>query len=160
MNLAKTIENIRKNCSNYMDPDLMAFIINDNYIMGSNNILEINDYGISESDSYTERLLKIHEKKDIFLPCGMMTFMPFINECDIFSDKDYNIKLSENDFEKYSDSEEKLFGILVKKADYKYLIGKSDVCSCSVDAKFEEILESESEFYEMILKIITEKIID
>ena len=93
MNLEGTIKNIRTTCKNYVDPDLLAFIIADDNHMGSNNILEIEGYGIEDDDAYEERLLKIHESENIFLPFGVMTFMPIINECDLFSTEDYNIKL-------------------------------------------------------------------
>ena len=85
--------------------------------------------------------------------------MPIINECDIFSDKDYNLQLTQEEFDTYCDSEEKLFGILVKKNSEEYLIGKTDVCSCSVDASFEKIEKTDSEFYKKIEEIIKDKII-
>ena len=160
MNLSETIKNIRASCKNYMDPDLLAFIIDDDNLMGTNNILEITEYGIEDDDSYEERLLKIHANENIFLPCGMMTFMPIINECDIFSDKDYNFHLNPEEFEKYFEKEEKLFGILIKKDSNEYIIGKTDVCSCSVDASFEELEKTDSEFYKTIEKIVKEKIIE
>ena len=159
MNLSETIKNIRASCDNYADPNLLAFIIDDDYYMGTNNILEIKGYGIDESDSYEQRLLKIHKKENIFLPFGMMTFMPIINECDIFSTNDFNLKLSQDEFEEYFDKEEKLFGILIKKDSDEYLIGKTDVCSCSVDASFEEFKKTDCEFYNKIKEIIDEKII-
>lgn len=159
MNIKETIKNIRATCDNYMDPNLLAFIIDDDNYMGTNNILEIKGYGITDEDSYEERLMKIHESENIFLPVGMMTFMPMINECDIFSIKDYNLQLTQEEFDTYSAPEEKLFGILVKKASDEYIIGKTDVCSCSIDAAFEKIKESDSEFYRLIKKIIDSKII-
>ena len=160
MNLRETIKNIRASCNNYVDPDLLAFIIDDDCYMGTNNILEIKGYGISDADTYDERLLKIHRSENIFLPFGMMTFMPFINECDLFSFKDHNLKLSQDEFDTYADSEEKLFGILVKKNSNDYIIGKTDVCSCSVDASFEKLEKTDCKFYETIEKIVKEKIID
>ena len=140
MNIKETIKNIRASCNNYVDPDLFAFIIDDDFHMGTNNISEIEGYGIKDDDSYEERLLKIHERENIFLPVGMMTFMPIINECDLFCEKDYNVKLTQEEFN-------------------DYIIGKTDVCNCSIDASFEKIEKSESEFYEKIEKIISEKII-
>lgn len=160
MNLSETIKNIRATCNNYVDPNLLAFIIDDDNYMGTNNILEIEGHGINDDDSYEERLVKIHESKNIFLPCGVMTFMPIINECDLFSQKDYNIKLTPEEFVLYADEEEKLFGILVKKRSTEYKIGQADVCSCSVDASFEEFEKTDSEFYNTIEKIIKEKIIE
>ena len=160
MNLSETIKNIRATCDNYVDPDLLAFIIDDDNYMGINNILEIKGYGITDDDSYEERLLKIHEKENIYLPLGMMTFMPILNECDIFSVEDYNLQLPPEEFEKYGDEQERLFGILIKKDSDEYLIGKSDTCSCSVDSSFEELEKTDSEFYKTIEKIVKEKIIE
>ena len=159
MNIKETIKNIRASCNNYVDPDLFAFIIDDDFHMGTNNISEIEGYGIKDDDSYEERLLKIHERENIFLPVGMMTFMPIINECDLFCEKDYNLKLTQEEFDENADEEEKLFGILIKNNSNDYIIGKTDVCNCSIDASFEKIEKSESEFYEKIEKIISEKII-
>ena len=159
MNIKETIKNIRASCNNYVDPDLFAFIIDDDFHMGTNNISEIEGYGINDNDSYEERLLKIHERENLFLPVGMMTFMPIINECDLFCEKDYNLKLTQEEFDENADEEEKLFGILIKKGSDDYIIGKTDVCNCSIDASFEKIEKSESEFYEKIEKIISEKII-
>lgn len=160
MNLSETIKNIRATCDNYVDPDLLAFLIDDANYMGTNNILEIDGYGITDDDSYEERLLKIHKSENIYLPLGMMTFMPILNECDIFSVEDYNLKLTPEEFEKYGDEQERLFGILIKKDSDEYLIGKSDTCSCSVDSSFEELVKTDSEFYKTIEKIVKEKIIE
>ncbi len=106
MNIKETIKNIRASCNNYVDPDLFAFIIDDDFHMGTNNIPEIEGYGIEDDDSYEERLLKIHERENIFLPVGMMTFMPIINECDLFCEKDYNLKLTQEEFDENADEEE------------------------------------------------------
>lgn len=159
MNIKETIKNIRASCNNYVDPNLFAFIIDDDFHMGTNNILEIEGYGIGNDDTYEERLMKIHEKENIFLPLGMMTFMPIINECDLFCEKDYNLKLTQEEFNENAEEEEKLFGILIKKDSDEYIIGKTDVCNCSIDASFEKIEKRESEFYEKIEEIISEKII-
>lgn len=160
MNLNETIKNIRATCNNYVDPNLFAFIIDDDNHMGTNNILEINGYGITDSDSYEERLLKIHESENIFLPLGMMTFLPILNEYDLFSIKDYNIQLTQEEFDTYGDEEEKLFGILVKKNSTDYIIGKTDICNCSVDASFAEIEKTDSKLYSTIEKIVSKKIIE
>ena len=160
MNLSETIKNIRATCDNYIDPDLLSFIIDDEGYMGTNNILEINGYGITPDDSYEERLLKIHESENIYLPLGMMTFMPILNECDIFSVDDYNLQLTEEEFKLYGDEKERLFGILIKKGSNEYLIGKSDTCSCSIDSCFEEFEKTDCGFYNIIEKIVKEKIID
>ena len=58
------------------------------------------------------------------------------------------------------DSEEKLFGILIEKDSDEYKIGKTNVCSCSADASFEEFKKKDCEFYNTIEKIVKEKIID
>lgn len=160
MNLKRTIKNIRAGCKNYIDPDLFAFLIDDECYMGTNNILEIEGYGIENDDSYEDRLLKIHKKENIFLPLGVMAFMPILNECDIFSEDDYNFHLTPEEFEIYADETEKLFGILIKKDSNEYIIGKTDTCSCSVDSCFEKLKKSDSELYSTIEKIIKEKIID
>lgn len=138
MDLSETIKNIRASCKDYIDPDLVSFLIDDDNYMGINNILEIEGYGISENDTYEERLLKIMKSENVFLAFGMIAFMPILNECDIFSNEDYHFDLTQEEFDMYSSEEEKLFGILIKKDSNDYLIGKTDVCSCSVDASFEE----------------------
>ena len=160
MNIEESIKNIRATCKNYVDPDLLAFIIDDNNHMITNNIHEITKYDIEDNDSYEEKLLKIHKHENIYLPLGMITFMPILNECDIFSEKDYNIKLNQEEFNQYSDEQEKLFGILIKKDTDEYIIGKSDTCSCSIDSSFEKLEKTDSEFYKTIEKIVKEKIID
>ena len=157
MNLSETIKNIRASCENYIDPDLLAFIIDDEDLMGTNNIMEIEGYG---NDSYEERLLKIHESENIFLPMGVMAFMPIINECDLFSTKDYNLQLTQEEFDAYADEEEKLFGILIPKGSDSYRIGQTDTCSCSIDASFVEFEKTDGEFYNTIEKIVKEKIVD
>ncbi|WP_458454333.1 hypothetical protein [Methanobrevibacter sp.] len=160
MNLRETIKNIRATCDNYIDPNLLAFIIDDDNHMGTNNILEIRGYDITSEDTYEERVMKIHKKENIYLPLGMMTFMPILNECDIFSSHDYNLQLTPEEFEKYSSQQERLFGILIKKDSDEYQIGKSDTCNCSVDSSFEKLEKTDSEFYKTIEKIVKEKIID
>ena len=160
MNLSETIKNIRTTCKNYVDPDLLAFIIDDENHMITNNISEITKDGITDEDTYEEKLLKIHESENIYLPLGMMTFMPVLNECDIFSEKDYNLQLTSEEFSQYADEKERLFGILIKRGSDEYIIGKSDTCSCSVDSCFEKLEKSDCEFYNTIEKIVKEKIID
>ncbi len=159
MNISETIKNIRATCNNYVDPNLLAFVIDDDYYMGTNNILELDKYGIEKDDSYEERLLKILKHRHIFLPVGMIAFMPILNECDIFAENDYHFKLTDEEIEKYFCEEEKLFGILIKKNSTDYLIGKTDTCSCSVNASFEELEKSDLKFYKKIEEIIDEKII-
>ena len=160
MNLNKTIKNISATCNNYVDPNLLAFLIDDDNYMGTNNILEIEGYGITDNDTYEERLFKIAKSENIFLPLGMMTFMPILNECDLFCENDHHLELTPEEFDIYADNEEKLFGILVKKNSDDYIIGKTDVCSCSIDASFEKLEKTDCEFYNTIEKIVKEKIID
>lgn len=62
MKIYETIKNIRASCNNYIDPDLLAFIIDDNNYMGENNILKISGYDINEEDTYEQRLVKISKK--------------------------------------------------------------------------------------------------
>ena len=45
MKVDETIKNIRASCDNYVDPNLFAFIIDDDNYMGTNNILEVKGYG-------------------------------------------------------------------------------------------------------------------
>ena len=127
---------------------------------GQTTSLKSRDMASPPDDSYEERLLKIHESENIYLPLGMMTFMPILNECDIFSVDDYNLQLTEDEFKLYGDEQERLFGILIKKGSNEYLIGKSDTCSCSIDSSFEEFEKTDCEFYNIIEKIVKEKIID
>ena len=56
MNIKETIKNIRVSCNNYVDPDLFAFIIDEDFHMGTNNISEIEGYGINDDDSYEENV--------------------------------------------------------------------------------------------------------
>ena len=159
MNLEKTIKNIRASCNNYVDPDLVATVIHDNYYMGSNNITELDQFDINLSDSFEEKILKILKHENVFLNIGMYAFIPLINECDIYSTQDYNFKLSPEEFEKYANEKERLFGILIKKDSPDYIIGSCDLCSCSIDAAFKEIEPSDFEFYRKLKEIIDGKII-
>ena len=159
MNLIETIKNIRASCNNYVDPDLVATVINDNYYMGSNNIEELDKFDIKKEDSFEEKILKILKHENVFFNIGMYAFIPVINECDIYSTDDYNLKLSEDEFEKYANEKERVFGILIKKDSSDYIIGSCDLCGCSIDAAFKEIEPSEFDFYKKIEEIIDSKII-
>ena len=159
MNVGKTVKNIRATCNNYVDPDLVATVIHDNYYMGSNNIPEIEKFDIKKEDSFEERILKILKYENIFLNLGMYAFVPIINECDIYSTEDYNLKLSQDEFEKYANEKERVFGILIKKESKDYIIGSCDLCGCSIDAAFKEIEASDSAFYKKLKEIIDSKII-
>ena len=159
MNLNETIKNIRSSCNNYVDPDLVATVIHDNYYMGSNNIQELDKFDITNEDSFEEKILKILKHENVFLNLGMYSFVPVINECDIYSTEDYNLKLSEEEFEKYANEKERVFGILIKKDSTDYVIGSCDLCGCSIDASFKEIEPSDFDFYKKIEEIIDSKII-
>ena len=159
MNVEETIKNIRATCNNYVDPDLVATVIHDNYYMGSSNIHELDKFDLKKEDSFEEKILKILKHENIFLNIGMYTFVPIINECDIYSTQDYNLKLSPEEFEKYSNEKERIFGILIKKDSTDFIIGKTDTCSCSIDSSFEKLEKTDSEFYEKIEEIIDNKII-
>lgn len=159
MNISETIKNIRSSCDNYVDPDLVATVIHDNYYMGSNNIEELDKFDIKTDDSFEEKILKILKHENVFLNLGMYAFIPVINECDIYSTEDYNLKLSEDEFEKYANEKERVFGILIKKDSTDYVIGSCDLCGCSIDAAFKEIEPSELDFYKKIEEIIDTKII-
>lgn len=159
MNLIETIKNIRASCNNYVDPDLVATVINDNYYMGSNNIEELDKFDIKKEDSFEEKILKILKHENVFFNIGMYAFIPVINECDIYSTDDYNLKLSEDEFEKYANEKERVFGILIKKDSSDYIIGSCDLCECSIDASFKEIEPSDFDFYKKIKEIIDSKVI-
>ena len=159
INIIETIENIRASCDNYVDKNLVATIIHDSYYMGTNNILEFDGYGIESTDSFEERILKILKHENVFLAIGMYVFFPIINECDIYSVKDYNLKLTDEEFEKYANEKERIFGILIKKGSNEYIIGSTDLCGCSIDASFKEIEKTELNFYKKLEEIIDELII-
>lgn len=157
MNIKKTIENIQKTCDSYVDPELVGIIINQDNYMGSNNIEEISDYGIEKSDSYSEKVLKVLKYEKVFLNLGLITFAPFINECDIYSTKDYNLKLSEEEFKKYAHLKDKYFGILIDNDSYS--IGICDICGCKVDSSFKELEKSDDAFFNKLNEIANEKIL-
>ena len=159
MNLSETIKNIRVTCNNYVDPDLVATVIHDNYYMGSNNINELDKFDIEDEDSFEEKVMKILKHENVFLNIGMYAFVPIINECDIYSTEDCHLKLSAEEFEKYANEKERVFGILIKKDSTDYVIGSCDLCGCSIDAAFKEIEPSDFDFYKKIKEIIDNKII-
>lgn len=159
MNISETIKNIRATCNNYVDPDLVATVIHDNYYMGSNNIQELDLFNIKKEDSFEEKILKILKHENVFLNLGMYVFIPVINECDIYSSEDYNFKLSDEEFEKYANEKERVFGILLKKDSQDYIIGSCDLCGCNIDAAFKEMVPSDFDFYKKIKGIIDSKII-
>lgn len=159
MRIEETIKNIRASCDNYVDPDLVATVIHDDYFMGSNNIDELDQFDIKKDDSFEEKILKILKHKNIFLNFGMYAFIPVINECDIYSYQDFNLKLTQEEFDEYANEKERVFGILLKKDSNEFIIGSCDLCGCSIDASFKEIKPSELEFFKKISEIIDKKII-
>ena len=159
MNLNETIKNIRASCNNYADPDLVATIIHENYYMGTNNILEFSDYDIENHDNFEDRILKILKHEHVFFAVGMLTFIPIINECDIYSVNDYNLKLTQEEFDKYAQEKERIFGILIKKDSNEFILGTTDRCGCKIDASFKETKKSDSKFYRKIEKIVDNLII-
>jgi hypothetical protein len=159
MNISKTIKNIRASCDNYMDPDLVATVIHDNNYMGTSNITEFSDYDVKPEDSYEDKILKILNHENVFLATGMYAFVPIINECDIYSKRDYNLKLTKEEFEKYSNEKERIFGILIKKNSCDFIIGSTDLCGCSIDAAFKPIEKSDFDFYKKIECIVDEFIV-
>ena len=159
MNLNETIKNIRASCNNYADPDLVATIIHENYYMGTNNILEFSDYDIENHDNFEDRILKILKHEHVFFAVGMLTFIPIINECDIYSVNDYNLKLTQEEFDKYAQEKERIFGILIKKDSNEFILGTTDRCGCKIDASFKEIKKSDSNFYKKIEEIVDNLII-
>ena len=159
MDVRKTIENIRSSCDNYMDPDLVSTIIDDNHFMGTNNISEIEGYGISPDDTYEDRFMKILNEENIFITFGMLNFIPLMNECDIFSVEDETIKITQTDYEENCDEQEMFFGILVEKNSSNYQIGLIDLCGCKVGSCFRPIKNRESEFYKKLEEIISKRII-
>ena len=159
MDVYETIKNIRAKCNNYVEPDLVSTIIDDNFYMGNNNIQEITGYEISDDDSYEERFMKILKKENIFISCGMLAFIPMINECDIFSVTDETIKITQEEFDENAKEKEVFFGILIEKNTSNYTIGIIDLCNCKVGSCFREIKKSENGFYKKIAEIIDEMII-
>ena len=73
--------------------------------------------------------------------------------------QDFNLKLTEEEFNKYANEKERVFGILIKKNSDEYIIGSCDLCGCSIDASFKEIEPSNLGFYKKIKEIVDEKII-
>ena len=159
ININETIKNIRATCDNYVDPDLVATVIHEDYYMGSNNISELDGFDIDNDDSFEKKVMKILKHEHVFLNLGMYAFVPMINECDIYSTKDFNLKLTQEEFDKYANEKERVFGILIKKDSAEYIIGSCDLCGCSIDAAFKEIEKSDLSFYKKLEEIIDSKII-
>ncbi|MCR5026615.1 MAG: hypothetical protein K6A34_04145 [Methanobrevibacter sp.] len=159
MDVYETIKNIRSSCDNYADPDLVSTIIYDNYLIGKNNLLKIEGYGILENENYEDRFMKILKEENIFITFGMLNFIPMLNECDIYSFEDETFKITQEDFNENAQEKEVFFGILVEKDSSNYKIGLIDLCSCKVGSCFRPIKNSESEFYKKIDEIINKRII-
>ena len=159
MDVYESIKNIRAKCDIYVAPDLVSTIIDENNYMGNNNILEIEGYEISDEDSYEDRFMKILKEENIFINCGMLAFIPMLNECDIFSVVDETIKITQEEYDANAQENEVYFGILVKKDSSDYIIGMIDLCNCKVESGFREIKKSESGLYKKLAEIIGEMII-
>lgn len=159
MNVYESIKNIRANCNNYIDPDLVATIIDENHYMRNNNIMEITGYGISPDDSYEDRVMKILKEENIFINCGMLAFIPIMNECDIFSVSDETIKITQEEFDLNAQEKECYFGILIEKNSSNYTIGIIDLCNCKVESGFREVKKSDDGLYKKLDEIISEMII-
>ena len=142
MNVYESIKNIRAKCDNYIEPDLVSTIIDDS------NIMETAGYGIADDDTYEERFMKILKIENIFISCGMLAFIPMLNECDIFSIADETIKITPQEFKENAKEKEVFFGILIEKNTSNYTIGIIDLCNCKVESRFREIKKSEKGFFE------------
>ena len=159
MDVYETIKNIRAKCDIYVAPDLVATIIDDNYYMGSNNISETEGYRITKDDTYEDRFMKILKEENIFISCGMLAFIPMLNECDIFSVVDDTIKITQEEYDENADENEVYFGILIEKDSSNYMIGIIDLCNCKVESGFREIKKSNDGLYKKLAEIIDEMII-
>lgn len=157
--ISETIKNIRASCDNYVDPNLVATVIHDDYYMGTNNITELTEFGININDSFEEKILKILKHENVFLNIGMYAFIPILNECDIYSTDDFNFKLTQEEFDKYANEKERVFGILIKRDSSDYIIGSCDLCGCGIDAAFKQIEKSDLDFYKKLEEIIDKRII-
>ena len=62
MNVEKTLENIREKCDSYIDPELLVTSISDDYYMGSNENIGVENL----------------EFENIFINLGLLTFAPII----------------------------------------------------------------------------------
>lgn len=142
MNVEKTIENIKKICDSYIDPELLITEIHDDYYMGSNENIGVENL----------------EFENIFINLGLLAFAPIINECDVYSFRDLTVKLTAEEFNSYDEIKDEYFGILVKKNSNEYILGTCDVCGCKVDSKFTP-LNKEGELYKKLESIATEVII-
>ena len=158
MDVEKTIKNIRSKCDGYIDPNLLSTIINKNYTMGR-DILKVSDYGVKKEDTYEERFIKILEHENIFINCGMISFIPIVNECDVYSFEDESFKISEKEFMENYPKHEGYFGFLIGEDIDEYIIGIIDLCSCSIDSGFTPIKKSEKGLYEKLNTIIKREII-
>lgn len=159
MNLIKTIENIVKNADSYIDPDLVATIVYDNYTLGTNDFDNINDYEILNEDSYSQKILKVLKNENVFITLGMLTFAPIVNECDIYSTEDFTLQLSDEEFEKYGHLKDKYFGVMFVKNSEDFIYGVCDLCGCKVDACFSKLEQTDDKLIKKIKEIMSEKII-
>ena len=159
MDVYETIKNIRAKCDIYIASDLVSTIIDENNYMGSNNISEIQGYGITKEDNYEDKFMKILKEENIFITCGMLAFIPMLNECDIFSVADDTIQITQEEYDENAQENEVYFGILVKKDSSDYIIGMIDLCNCKVESSFRAIKKSDDGLYKKLAEIIDGMII-
>lgn len=154
MNIQKTIENIYKNCENYVMPSALATVIDENYYLGP-NIAEDE----KNSQKFTREILELHKNENIFLKLALVNVVPFIRECDIYSTEDCTVKLDENEFDRYKYLKERYFGILLLKNSSDYILGTCDVCGCKVDSSFIPLDDNSDNLIKKLKEIVDEKII-
>ena len=159
MDVYESIKNIRAKCDIYIDPDLVSTVIYDNSYMGSNNFWEMEGYAITEDDSYEDRFMKILKEENVFINCGMLVFIPMMNECDIFSIVDETIEITQEEYDENSKEKEVYFGILIEKNSSDYSVGVIDLCNCKVESGFRKIRKSDDGLYKKLAQIIDEMII-
>ena len=159
MDVYETIKNIRCKCDNYVDPNLVATIIDENDFIGKNNISELEGYGFSDDDSYEDKFMKVLKNENLFVTCGMLNFIPLMNECDIFSFSDETIEITQEEFYANCHEQEVFFGILIENDSDDYHIGTIDLCSCKIGSSFRAMKKSDDGLYKKLAEIIEREII-
>jgi len=103
--------------------------------------------------------MKILKDENIFINCGMLAFIPIVNECDIFSAEDKTIKITQDEYEKNAHENELYFGILIEKNSSNSIMGTIDLCGCKIESCFRPIKKSDEGLYEKLDEIISKMII-
>ena len=130
MDLEKTIEKVKNSCDNYIDPDLVINHINKDYFI-------------------------LNTKSDyVFINCGLVVPIPFLNEFDIFSTKKETIKVSNEEFIEFTPLTERYFGILYINKE-EYILGTIDLCHCSVNSTFTPLKNRNNTLYKKLDEIAT-----